>query len=69
MIKATVPSMACRVIDRCIQAHGAAGVSDELPLASFYAGARSLRIADGPDEVHIHTVAKLEYEKHRRSKI
>lgn len=63
MIKVFVPQMACRVIDRCIQIHGGAGVSQDTPLAAFYAGARSLRLADGPDEVHLTTIAKLELKE------
>jgi acyl-CoA dehydrogenase len=59
-IKAVVPRMACQVIDRAIQAHGAAGVSDDFMLAASYAAARALRLADGPDEVHAETVAKAE---------
>jgi acyl-CoA dehydrogenase len=57
-IKAAVPQMACDVIDLAIQLHGGAGMSDDLPLAAAYAGARSLRLADGPDEVHLGVVAK-----------
>jgi acyl-CoA dehydrogenase len=60
MIKVAVPRMALRVIDRAIQAHGAAGVSEEFPLAAAWAYARSLRVADGPDEVHLEAIAKLE---------
>ncbi|XP_049645281.1 acyl-CoA dehydrogenase family member 10 [Suncus etruscus] len=60
MIKLVAPSMAYRVIDRAIQAFGAAGLSSDYPLAQFFAWARVLRIADGPDEVHRATVAKLE---------
>jgi len=60
MIKAVAPAMACRVIDRAIQVHGAAGVSRDTFLASAYARVRSLRLADGPDEVHLETIAKLE---------
>jgi acyl-CoA dehydrogenase len=60
MIKIVVPRMALRVIDRAIQAHGAAGVSDDFPLASAWAHARSIRLADGPDEVHRDAIAKLE---------
>jgi len=63
MIKVVVPRMATRVIDRAIQAHGAAGVSDDFPLARAWVSARTLRIADGPDEVHLRTVAQLELAK------
>ena len=59
-IKVVVPNMALRVIDRAIQAHGGAGVSDDVPLAAMYAGIRTLRLADGPDEVHRRQVAKRE---------
>ncbi|XP_073917287.1 acyl-CoA dehydrogenase family member 10 isoform X4 [Castor canadensis] len=64
MIKMVAPSMAYRVIDRAIQAFGAAGLSSDYPLAQFFAWARALRFADGPDEVHQVTVAKMEL-KHR----
>lgn len=57
-IKAVVPSMACDVIDMAIQLHGGAGVCDDFPLAAAYAVARSLRLADGPDEVHLGVVAR-----------
>ncbi len=57
--------MACRVIDRAIQAHGGAGVSQDTFLARAYAGSRSLRLADGPDEVHKMSIAKGEYKKLR----
>jgi len=63
MIKVVVPRMALRVIDRAIQAHGGAGVSDDFELASAWAHARTLRLADGPDEVHREAVAKLELAK------
>src|SRR5437588_1329003 len=64
MTKVVVPRMALRVIDRAIQAHGAAGVSDDFSLASAWAHARTIRIADGPDEVHREAIAKLELAKH-----
>ena len=63
MIKIVVPRMACQVIDRAIQIHGGAGLSQDHFLAQAYSGARSLRIADGPDEVHIMTLAKMEAER------
>ena len=69
MIKVVVPQMACRVIDRALQVHGGAGVCQDFPLAEMYAHMRTLRIADGPDEVHIRTVARLELRKERRSKL
>jgi acyl-CoA dehydrogenase len=60
MIKVVAPNMALRVIDWAMQVHGGAGVSDDFPLANFYAHARTLRFADGPDEVHRNSIAKLE---------
>ncbi len=63
-IKAVVPRMACDVIDMAIQIHGGAGVSDVFPLAEAYAGARALRLADGPDEVHLGMVARAELKKY-----
>ena len=66
MIKVVAPNVALRVLDRAIQAHGGAGVSDDFPLAYFWASARTLRLADGPDEVHRASVAKLELKKERR---
>ncbi|KAJ3296046.1 hypothetical protein HDU79_007669 [Rhizoclosmatium sp. JEL0117] len=63
MAKIIVPQMACRVIDRAIQAHGGAGVSQDFPLAYMYAMMRTLRIADGPDEVHMRQVAGYEIKK------
>src|SRR5436190_16037568 len=63
MIKVVVPRMALRVIDRAIQAHGAAGVSADFGLASAWAHARTIRLADGPDEVHREAIAKLELGK------
>ena len=64
MIKVAAPQMACTVIDWAIQAHGGAGVCDDFPLAHAYASARSLRIADGPDEVHRNSIAKMELARH-----
>jgi len=63
MVKIVVPRMALRVLDRAIQAHGAAGVSADLPLAAAWAHARTIRLADGPDEVHREAIAKLELKK------
>lgn len=63
MIKVVAPNVATKVIDRAIQAFGGAGVSDDFPLANFYANARTLRIADGPDEVHQRQIARLELRK------
>jgi acyl-CoA dehydrogenase len=60
MIKAIVPRMACTVIDRAIQVYGGAGVSQDTPLAQFWTYARSLRLADGPDEVHLESIARSE---------
>ena len=64
MIKVAAPNMACRVIDWAIQAHGAAGVSDDFVLAAYYAHARKLRFADGPDEVHRNQIGRLELAKY-----
>ena len=64
MIKVMVPSLALRVIDRAIQAHGGAGVCGDFPLAAAWASARTLRLADGPDEVHREAIAKWELRKH-----
>jgi acyl-CoA dehydrogenase len=64
MIKVIVPSMALKVIDWAIQAHGGGGVSDQFPLAKLWAGQRTLRLADGPDEVHRNAIAKLELAQH-----
>ena len=59
-IKVAAPRMALRVLDRAIQAHGGAGVSEDFPLAQWWAHARTLRIVDGPDEVHLDAIARLE---------
>lgn len=60
MIKVVVPNTALKVLDWAIQAHGAAGVTEDFPLARLWAEQRALRIADGPDEVHRNAIAKLE---------
>ncbi|USK41291.1 acyl-CoA dehydrogenase [Cytobacillus firmus] len=65
MIKVVAPSMALKVIDRAIQAFGAAGVSEDVPLAALWANARTLRLADGPDEVHRAQIAKLELKNYQ----
>ena len=64
MIKVAAPNMALKVIDWAIQAHGGAGVSDDFGLAGMWAGARTLRLADGPDEVHRNQIGKLELREH-----
>ena len=68
MIKVVAPNVALRVIDRAIQAHGGAGVSQDTFLASAWAMIRTLRLADGPDEVHIESIAKLELAKSGKGK-
>ncbi|HTH25008.1 MAG TPA: acyl-CoA dehydrogenase family protein [Vicinamibacterales bacterium] len=67
MIKVVAPNVALRVIDRAIQAHGAAGVSQDTFLAYAWAASRTLRLADGPDEVHLETIAKLELKSSPRA--
>ena len=66
MIKVVAPAMACQVIDWAMQVFGGAGMCEDTPLAGFYAGARTLRFADGPDEVHRNALAKLELARHTR---
>jgi acyl-CoA dehydrogenase len=66
-IKVIAPRVALEVIDRAIQVHGGGGVSNDFPLAQMYAGARTLRIADGPDEVHIRSVARQELGRYPQS--
>jgi len=63
-IKVVVPRMALGVLDRAIQVHGGAGVSDDYPLAAMWAAVRTLRIADGPDEVHVQSVARAELRRY-----
>jgi acyl-CoA dehydrogenase len=67
MIKVVAPNMALAVIDRAIQIHGAAGVSQDFPLAYAWAHARTLRLADGPDEVHLESIAKQEIAEQIRN--
>jgi len=69
MIKVVAPNMACQIIDWAIQAHGGGGVSDDFPLAYSYANQRTLRLADGPDEVHRQSIAKLELARHMALKV
>jgi acyl-CoA dehydrogenase len=64
MVKAMVPERVCQIIDQAIQIHGATGISQWTPLAEMYAQQRTLRLADGPDEVHRALIAKLELEKY-----
>ena len=64
MIKVIAPNMACQITDWAMQAHGGGGISGDFPLASMYAHQRTLRFADGPDEVHRSAIAKLELAKH-----
>ena len=64
MIKVLAPNVACKVLDWAIQAHGGGGLSDDFPLAYMYAHSRTLRFADGPDEVHRNAIAKVELSKH-----
>jgi acyl-CoA dehydrogenase len=65
MIKVIAPNMALRVIDRAIQAHGGAGVCQDFELAAMWANCRTLRLADGPDEVHAESIAKIELKKYQ----
>jgi acyl-CoA dehydrogenase len=65
MIKVVAPNVALNVLDRAIQAHGGGGVSDDFILAAAWANARTLRLADGPDEVHIESIARMELRKYQ----
>ena len=62
------PKMCLNVVDRAIQVHGGAGLNSDLPLAGFFAWARALRFADGPDEVHLRAIARREISKYKLSK-
>ncbi|MFH5211513.1 acyl-CoA dehydrogenase family protein [Antrihabitans spumae] len=64
-IKAAVPAMALEIVDMAIQLHGGAGLTDDFPLAGAYTAARSLRLADGPDEVHLGVVARIELARYK----
>ena len=64
MIKVAAPRAALRVLDDAMQAHGAGGMTDDFGLAEIYAGLRTLRIADGPDEVHLRSIARIEFGRH-----
>ena len=67
-IKVAAPNIALKIIDRAIQVHGGAGVSDDTPLAAMYAHMRTLRLADGPDEVHKLSIARAELRKYRENR-
>jgi acyl-CoA dehydrogenase len=64
-IKVAGPNMALKIIDRAIQVHGGGGVTNDFPLARAYAGVRTLRLADGPDEVHKRSIARRELRQYR----
>jgi len=66
MIKVAAPTMACQVIDWAMQVHGGGGVSDDFPQAAAYANARTLRFADGPDEVHRNQIGKMELARYQK---
>ncbi|KAF3703656.1 Acyl-CoA dehydrogenase family member 11 [Channa argus] len=67
MIKVAAARMVCKVVDCALQVHGGAGLSDDFPLAQMYSYARTLRIADGPDEVHLSSIARLELRDQLKS--
>jgi alkylation response protein AidB-like acyl-CoA dehydrogenase len=68
MIKVAAPRMALKIIDQAIQAHGGAGVTTDFGLAKQYASMRTMRLADGPDEVHNRAIARMEYGRYRSDK-
>ena len=65
MIKVVAPRMCLSVVDRAIQAHGGGGLHTDLPLGQLFTWARALRLADGPDEVHLRAVSRYEIAKHK----
>jgi acyl-CoA dehydrogenase len=67
-IKFAVPNICLKIVDRAIQVHGGAGVSQDFPLAYSYAGLRTLRLADGPDEVHKMSLARRELRRQRENR-
>jgi acyl-CoA dehydrogenase len=67
MIKVVAPNVALRVLDRAIQAHGGGGISQDFEWAAAWANSRTLRFADGPDEVHREAIAKYELSRHQGS--
>ena len=67
-VKAMVPERVCSIIDEAIQIHGATGTSQWTPLARLYAAQRTLRLADGPDEVHWHVVGRAEIARHETNR-
>ena len=64
-IKVIAPRMACNIIDRAIQVHGGLGISDDVPLTRMYGWQRALKIFDGPDQVHLRSIAKWELKRDR----
>lgn len=66
-IKVAAPEIALKIVDRAIQVHGAGGVTEDFPLAGFWAHLRTLRLADGPDEVHKRAIARQELKKYREA--
>ncbi|MBW3558937.1 MAG: acyl-CoA dehydrogenase, partial [Proteobacteria bacterium] len=69
MIKVAAPRMALKILDDAIQAHGGGGVSEDFGLARAYASIRTLRLADGPDEVHNRSIARLEYGRYTNARV
>jgi acyl-CoA dehydrogenase len=68
-IKVAAPTIALRIVDRAIQVHGGAGVTDDFPLAAAWAHLRALRLADGPDEVHKRSIARHELRKYYKEDV